>query len=234
MSLAIFFVVIAAVYIVGNWIQSRIKRGHFFWNRGKRDSRYRNSKLVSVLLGLNDDAVRELLDLYKKEFGTGPARYARGTYEKWKTGKVQPAWQTYERFLIHLPRVMTYDLKCDVLRHFMEEYSAKENFELDVYTTDWEEKLTPLVTQLVDKAYTAQLPIEVERKLKWLGDGDMQAAQKLLRASQAEEGRIAVSMLREEFQNIERLLSETTIKPKVRHVLKFPYGTIDLHIKRKN
>jgi len=231
MTVAIFIFIIVFVGINYTRWQSGISR--FIGNRRAVDKQFHNSKLVSILLGLNDNAVDELLTLYKKEFGKGPARYARQTYEKWKTGKVQPAWQTYERFLIHLPRVMTYDLKCEVLRHFMEEYASKDRFELDVYTNDWEERLTPLVHQIIEKAYTAQLPAEIERKLKWLGDGDMHAAQKMLRTSQAQEGKIAVSMLRQEFVQIEKLLADEDLKPKIHHVLKFPYGTIELNIKRK-
>jgi hypothetical protein len=208
-------------------IYLRVARRNFEYRR-----RFGSSKLVSVLLGLDDNSVENLLQLYKSEFGPGPARYARRTYRKWKSGKVQPAKQTYERFLVHLPAVMNYDMKCEILRHFMEEYSAKDDYQLNITIADWEEKLTPLVTQIVDKAYTAQLPIEIEHKLRWLGDGDMQAAQKILRASQAAEGKIAVSMLREEFAAIEKLFSDEGLRPKVVHKLKFPYGTIELNIKR--
>lgn len=232
MTLLIIFLIVA-VFVGGNYLQKLFKGKHFFRRFRGPDPRFHNSKLVGVLLGLDDEAVAELMTLYGDEFGKGPAKYARRTYEKWKSGEVPPAWQTYERFLIHLPRVMTYDLKCEVLRHFIEEYSAKDKYELDVYTNDWEEKLTPLVKQIVDKAYTAELPVEVERKLRWLGDGDMRAAAKLLKASQAEEGKMAVSMLRDEFDSIERLLAEENLNPKVRHVLKFPYGTIELKIKRR-
>ncbi len=201
--------------------------------RHRSDPRFKQSKLVSVLLGLNDRSVGELMELYNKEFGPGPARYARRTFNKWRTGKVQPATQTYERFLVHLPKVMSFDLKCEVLRHFMEEYAAKDIYELDVYTDDWEEKLTPLVRQIIDKAFTAQLPIEVERKLKWLGDGDMEAAHEILRRSKAEEGRIMVSMLRDEFLLFEELPANDTFKPTIRHDLKFPYGTIEMNIRRR-
>jgi hypothetical protein len=197
------------------------------------DPKFHHSKLVGVLLEIDAQAVEELLALYKKEFGRGAARYARKTYRKWKTGEVRPVAQTYERFLVHLPKVMSFDLKCEVLRAFMEEYAAKDSYKLKVYTDDWEEKLTPLVKQIIDKAYTAQLPVEIERKLRWLGDGDMQMAQDILRRSQAEEGRIAVSMLKAEFRSIEKLLAETHLKPEVTHELKFPYGTITLFIKRR-
>ncbi len=208
--------------------------GMLSWRKSpKSASKFHNSKLVGVLLGLDKEELEELLALYKKEFGRGAARYARKTYQKWKSGEVRPVTQTYERFLVHLPKVMSFDLKCEVLRTFMEEFAPKDNYELKVTTGDWEEKLTPLVWQIIDKTYTAQLPLEVERKLRWLGDGDMRLAQDILRRSQAKEGEIVVSMLRAEFANIENLLGEKHLNPKVTHELKFPYGTITLSIKRR-
>jgi hypothetical protein len=60
----------------------------------------------------------------------------------------------------------------------------------------------------------------------------MQAAQSILRASQAEEGRIMVSMLRDEFYAMEGLLDQRHLKPKVTHVLEFPYGTIKLNVRK--
>lgn len=225
------FIVIAVVLLV--YFLWGERTSAFFGRKPAPDRKFHRSKLVSVLLNLNDRAVDELLELYKREFGPGPARYARRTYRKWKTGHVQPATQTFQRFLQHLPKVMSYDLKCEVLRLFMEEYAAKDRYELDVYTDDWEEKLTPLVHQIIEKAFTAQLPIEVERKVRWLGEGDMQAAQSILRRSQVEEGNIIVSMLREEFATMEKLLAEEHLEPRVSHTLKFPYGTIDMTIRRR-
>lgn len=214
------------------WYRLVAKSNSFSRRALKSDRQYHNSKLVGVLLSLDAEEVEELLALYKKEFGSGAARYARKTYRKWKSGEVRPVTQTFERFLVHLPKVMSFDLKTEVLRAFMEEYAAKDNYELKVSTDDWEEKLTPLVRQIIDKTYTARLPAEVERKLRWLGDGDMQLAQDILRRSQAEESRLVVSMLHDEFANIEKILASTHLKPKITHELKFPYGTITLSIKR--
>ncbi len=198
---------------------------------GKRT--FKEKEILKILLELDDATLDELIFLYKEQFGAGAARYARKTYQKWKNGKVSPNRQTFERFLIHLPKVMDFDLKCTVLRHLMEEYAAKDAHELTVYTDGWEEKLTPLVSQIIEKAYTAQIPREVERKLRWLSEGETQAAQEILRRSQAEEGKMIVSMLSEEFQAIETLFTENSRKPKVTHELKFPYGTITLNIKKR-
>lgn len=200
----------------------------------KSDLKIQNADLLKVLLGLDDETLDELLELYKKQFGNGAARYARKTYRKWEAGKVRPNQQTFNRFLIHLPKVMDYDLKCEVLRHLMEEYGAKDKYNITVYTDDWYETLEPLVKKIIDKPYTAQLPKEVEERLIWLADDEMQVAQEILRKSQIEEGKIAVSMLRQEFANIKTLVADVKGNSKVMHKLKFPYGTIDLEIRTRN
>ena len=225
------FVVIAIVIWV--MFDLRKRRSWEFWASKRSTDRFANHELVSALLHLPDTQLTDLFDLYKREFGVGPARYARRTFRKWKDGKVQPANQTFERFLVHLPKVMSYDMKCEVLRQFMETYSLKDVYNVEVYTDDWETVLEPLVTQIIERAFSAQLPDEVERKLRWLGDGDMQAAQKILRRSQAEEIKIMVRQLRNEFVAIDELLSQNHLKPKVTHVLDFPYGTINLKVKRR-
>jgi hypothetical protein len=195
--------------------------------------KFDRKELMSVLLGLDDDSLAELLTLYEKEFGTGAARYARQTHSKWKSGEVAPITQTFERFLLHLPKVMSFDLKCEVLRHLMVEYSAKDHHEITVYTDEWDEKLPALVRQLVIKPYTADLPREVETRLRWLADDETVLARQILKNSQIEQGRIAVSLLNEEMASIELLLAEKHLRAKIRHKLKFPCGTITLNIKRR-
>jgi len=206
-----------------------------FWKRirVKKEKEIHYRELMKVLLGLDEESLEKLLELYKAEFGAGAARYARKTYRKWENGDVRPIKQTFERFLIHLPKVMDYDLKCEVLRHLMEEYCAKDKYNLTVYSDDWEETLEPLVRKIIDKPFTAALPIQIEKRLKWLAEDEMQVAESILKRSQVEEGKIAVSMLREEFANIHNLLENSKGKTRITHELKFPYGTIDLEIKNR-
>jgi hypothetical protein len=222
--LAIIVIFIVSLFVIGRAIFSVSCPTKFH---------HPEAKLIKTLLTLDEQTLNQLFDLYKKEFGTGAARYARKTYQKWKEGRVRPNNQTFNRLLVHLPKVMGYDLKCEVLRRFMEEHCSKENYELTVYTDNWEETLAPLVKEIIDKPYSAQLPKNIEEKLQWLAEGEMQIAQDILKKSQIEEGKIAVSMLRQEFYNIENLLTETADRSKVTHILKFPYGTITLRIKRR-
>jgi hypothetical protein len=196
-------------------------------------TKIQDADLVKTLLSLDEESLSEILYLYKNQFGRGAGRYARKTFQKWKAGKVRPNRQTFERFLIQLPKVMSYDLKCEVLRRLMEEYCSKNDYRISVFTDNWETTLEPLIKQIIDKSYTADLPRLIEEKLDWLANGEMQIAQKILKESQVKESHIAVSMLREEISDIEKLIVKVKGESRVTHQLKFPYGTVTLEIKRR-
>lgn len=231
MSFVIIIIIIIGIIFLLNSFYVAKSVANLFTKKQYSSSHY--SEILKVLLNLNENSLQELFKLYKETFGQGASYYAKRTYKKWKTGKVQPNRQTVERFLQHLPKVMSYDLKCEILRHLMEEYCSQKDYQLTVYTNNWETTLTPLVREIIDAPYNAELPLEIQRRLTWLADGEMQLAKDILRQSQIEEGKIAVSMLRQEFEHIEKLLAKTHLKPKVTHQLKFPYGTINLNIKRR-
>lgn len=192
-----------------------------------------DADLIKTLLSLDEESLDELLKLYKSQFGRGAGRYARQTFKKWKTGKVRPNRQTFERFLIQLPAVMSFDLKCEVLRRLMEEFCSKNDYSLSVRTDDWEATLEPMIRRIIDNSYTVNLPRIIQEKLEWLANGEMQIAQNILRQSQIEESKIAVSMLRTEMSGIETMLAQIKAASRITHRLKFPYGTITLEIKRR-
>ena len=192
-----------------------------------------NANLIRVLLELDKDSREKLFTLYQQQFGHGAARYARQTYQKWKAGSVRPNKQTFSRFLINLPQVMSFDLKCEVLRELREAYCAHDNFEVTVSTSNWKDALRPLVHDIVQKSLTAELPDSVKKRLTWLAGDDVTVANAILAESQARESTNALSLLQNEFSNIEMLLNNAPGDRKVTHVLRLPLGAITLHIKKE-
>ena len=192
--------------------------------------RAKNADLVKVVLSLEQKNLEELFKLYREEFGAGAARYARRTYNKWKSGEVNPNRQTFSRFLMHLPGVMSFDLKCEVLRKLRQEYCSKDNYQLTVETGNWKEAVTPLVAEVVNKSYTAELPKYIEGRLRWLSADDMQVARTILAESHAQESKNAMALLEGEFDNIEQLLNATNGRGEVTHSIKLPLGSITLRI----
>ncbi|HEX8285267.1 MAG TPA: hypothetical protein VF588_18065 [Pyrinomonadaceae bacterium] len=194
--------------------------------------RIRDSDVVRVVLKLDPAVVDELFGLYAKEFGAGAARYARRTRRKWEAGEVRANRRTFERLLVRLPDLMSFDLKCEVLRKLREEFCPKDDYELKVGAGDWRATVAPLVESLVRKSYAAELPRQIERRLKWLAADDMRVARAILAESQARESRNALELLEREFAEIARLLETGGGRSsRVTHTIKLPSGTITLKVK---
>lgn len=198
----------------------------------RRSIGYKNAELIGVLLDLDVDRFNEVLSLYRNAFGPGPARYAKSTFKKWKSGKVLPTRRTFDRFYTLLPREMSFDLKCEILRKLKENYCGKDNFDLTVTTCDWKDALPPLLRSIEEKARTAELPLEVSERVEWLSQGEAVAANAILSESQARETAAALEHLDQEFLNIEMLLDRSNGYASVSHSIRLPYGTINLKIKK--
>lgn len=188
--------------------------------------------ILNIFLNLDRQALYQVFRTYSQDYGSSAASYARKTYSKWQSGSVKPSGQTLERLVLTLPPLLSFDVKCELLRKLRERNRQRENHTLTVDTSNWAQSLAPLVSRIVSKAYSAELPEIVERRLEWLSSGDMQAAKAILKEAEAQEGRNAIALLEQEFQNIERILPSLPRGGKVNHVIQLPYGRINLTIKR--
>lgn len=191
----------------------------------------RDSDVVRVVLGLRPEVVDELFELYAKEFGAGAARYARRTRRKWEAGEVRANRRTFERLLVRLPGVMSFDLKCEVLRKLREEFCPQAHYEVSVGADGWRESVAPLVDSLVRKSYASELPRQIERRLKWLAADDMRVARAILDESRARESRNALELLERELPGIARLVEDGGGRSRVTHTVRLPSGSITLKIK---
>jgi hypothetical protein len=179
---------------------------------------------------LTPDQLVRLFNIYSDSYGDGPAAYARKTYADWKHGAVRPSAQTINRLLDNLPLVLNFDGKCELLRKLRERHRKPEYHSLKVKADDWKEHVVPLVRAVIQKSYRANLRENIERRLTWLSNGDMQTARAILAHAQALEGAVAVNLLQDEMQNIETALTNLDGKGKVTHTIRLPYGHIQLKI----
>jgi hypothetical protein len=186
--------------------------------------------VLEKFYALSADQLARLFNIYEDEYGEGAAGYARKVYDEWKAGIVRPSAQTINRLLDHLPKVLNFDGKCELLRKLRERHRKPEHHSIKVKVDDWKSRLVPLVKRIVEKAYTSNLPEIVESRLTWLSSGDMQVARALLSHSQALEGAVAVRLLEHEMQDLEAVLARVHGKTKITHTIGLPYGNIELKI----
>ena len=209
-----------------------------FWSQHHRSERARVSAMVGgfdkdvldKFYSLTPDQLARLFNIYSDEYGNGPAAYARKTFPEWKSGFKRPSAQTINRLLDSLPQVLNFDGKCELLRKLRERHRKPEYHSIKVKADDWKEQVVPLVKAIITKAYTANLPEVVERRLTWLASGDMQAARAILSHSQAIEGAVAVQLLQDEMSALEAALITLPGKKKITHTIRLPYGNIHLAI----
>jgi hypothetical protein len=209
-----------------------------FWDHQHRTLKARLSAAVGgfdkdVLerfYSLTPDRLARLFNIYSDSYGDGAAAYARRTYVGWKHGAVRPSAQTINRLLDSLPLVLDFDGKCELLRKLRERHRYPEHHSLKVKADDWKEHVIPLVRAVIQKAYRANLPEAVERRLTWLANGDMQTAHAILAHAQALEGAVVVTLLQDEMRNIENAITNLNGKGKVTHTIRLPYGHIHLKI----
>ena len=186
--------------------------------------------ILERFYSLTPDQLARLFNIYSNEYGDGPATYARKTYPGWKHGVVRPSALTINRLLDSLPLVLNFEGKCELLRKLRERHRKPEYHSLSVKADDWKEHVVPLVKAVIQKAYRANLPEAVERRLTWLANGDMQTARALLAHSQALESAVALSLLQDEMQNIETAITNLDGRGKFTHTIRLPYGDIQLKI----
>ena len=179
---------------------------------------------------LTPDQLARLFNIYSDSYGDGPAVYARKTYPDWKQGAVRPSAQTINRLLDSLPLVLNFDGKCELLRKLRERHRQPEHHSLKVKADDWKDHVIPLVRAVIQKAYRANLPEAIEKRLTWLSNGDMQTARAILAHAQALEAAVAVTLLQDEMRNIENVITNLNGKGKVTHTIRLPYGHIQLKI----
>src|ERR1041384_1504583 len=186
--------------------------------------------ILERFYSLKPDQLVHLFNIYSETYGDGPAAYARKTYADWKHGVVRPSAQTINRLLDNLPLVLNFDGKCELLRKLRERHRKPEHHSLKVRADDWKEHVVPLVRAVIQKSYRANFPEDIERRLSWLSNGDMQTARAILAHAQALEGAVAVNLLQDEMRNIENALANLDGKGKGTSTIRLPYGHIQLKI----
>jgi len=193
-----------------------------------------DSDVLYIFFNLDEEQLKRLFKFYADDYGSSAAHYARKTYTKWQAGEVKPIGQTIERLIETLPPLLDFETQCELLRKLRAGTRKRERYDFHLSTNDWIDKVFPIISRVIDKSYKEELSDEVFQRLEWLSGGDLQAAQKILAHSEAQESHNAVALLEDEFEHIKELLRSLPINGKVTHTIELPYGSIHLHFTHIN
>ena len=185
----------------------------------------------NAFLGLTKSQLHDFFFHYERRYGASARSYAKQAFLRWQSGTTRMSAQTTERLLQILPPFLGVGVKYELLRKLREKYRQPETHTIEVTTFNYRGILDPLVERLIAKAYSVNLPAELEQRLGWLSSSDTSAAKSLMAGAEAAAMKATLSRIDEEFLQMERLLAATP-KGTLKHKIELPYGVISLAVKR--
>lgn len=224
---------------------SRYYRGYRRRSYSRSYWGYRNvserDQLSAVAGGIDKDIERIFLELpsyklesvltrYGREHGGSALSYARKTYPKWKSGSVRMSGKVAERLLNLVPTVLDADTRFELVKKLRDAHRTKINKHVRCEPHEWRAKVAPEVGELLASSSQFQLPESAVSRIKWLTDGDSQAAQRLLAAAEEEEAVARLQHLEREFRRVDVLLQNVQGQKTVTHTIQLPQGTVNVTI----
>lgn len=183
-----------------------------------------------IFLSLPSFKLESVLTRYGRDHGSSALSYARKTYPKWKSGSVRMSGKVAERLLNLVPTVLDSDTRFELVKKLRDAHRTKINKHIRCEPHEWRSKVAPEVAELLASSSQFQLPQSAVSRVKWLADGDSQAAQRLLAAAEEEEAIARLQHLEREFHRIDVLLQNVQGEKTVSHSIQLPQGTVNVTI----
>lgn len=184
-----------------------------------------------LFLNLPPAKLRIILRRYEERFGKGPCKYARQTYQKWKSGAVRMSGQTAERLLDLLPPLLSVEQRYDLIRKLRRHYLPRRRLRIFVTVDDWRKRVIAEIDKLIERERRFALPDDLKYTATWLADGSTESAQKMLQAVEEEEARQRTAYLEAEFARVDALVrSVKDAGVTVTHTISIPQGDIEVQM----
>ncbi len=167
---------------------------------------------------------------YGRDYGARALSYARDAYPRWKSGSVRMSGMVAERLLNLVPLALDASTRFDLVKKLRAAHMHKERRNVACEPNDWRSKVAPVVAELLAASQRFQLPQSAVDRVRWLADGDADAAQRLLAAAEHEEAVVRLRFLEAEFRRIDFLLQSIEATKSVSHTIELPQGTIQISI----
>lgn len=135
-----------------------------------------------------------------------------------------------ERLLNLVPTVLDADTRFELVKKLRDAHRNKINRHVQCQPHEWREKVAPEVAELLASSSQFELPQSAVNRIRWLADGDSQAAQRLLAAAEEEEAVARLQHLECEFLRIDVLIKSFEGHKTVSHTIQLPQGSVHVTI----
>ena len=130
---------------------------------------------------LSAQELESVLNVYELENGHKAREYAEETMAKWRSGRVKMSGLVAGRLFRLLPPRMPLGVKHSLVKTLWEKYSPRSNKRIRIGPDALEQDIISAVqSHLLETVINYTIPEPLERRFKWLSDGDVDIKQQLL------------------------------------------------------
>lgn len=143
---------------------------------------------------------------YGRIYGASAESYARGTFEKWRSGNVQMSGLVAKRLFSLLPNIMSSEQKYDIARHIWEKSAPSSSIQLAIGPMAPLDAIMNTLTQHMSSVLTEHMiPSYISSGFKWLSDNDVIFYEKLLNHFREQESRQILERAQETITSLQHL-----------------------------
>ncbi len=183
-----------------------------------------------LFLNLPQVQLESIFSRYGQDHGTSALSYARKTFPRWKSGEVQMSGSIAGRLLNLVPSVLDTSTRFDLVKKLRAAYFVKAHRYVTCEPQECRTSVALAVADLLSASDQCQLPENAVSTIRWLADGDVIVAQRLLVAAEQDEATARLRFLEAEFERIDFLLKSIQASKHVTHTIDLPQGTVTVSI----
>lgn len=146
-----------------------------------------DKEITRLFFSLSRGQLQRVFESYGRQYGRGAKTYAEITYPEWRAGRVNPSAETLCRLLDCVPPILPLSEKAALVAHLRRATRKPRSVEFACTLDELHSRVPVELAALFRESLKHSIPHDVREALHWLSTSSVQAAENILRASEAVE-----------------------------------------------
>lgn len=189
--------------------------------------------IKDAFLKLNPQALDALFSDYGSAYGNNAEKYARKTFDGWKTGEIKLSGQTLQRLIELVPPYLSNEQRIKIVQALFDKYrhfSGHHNVKIDILEPDEGfRQLDSILDSISVDEQLSNIPSRVMDAATWLYDNDITAARALLAQVDKHEHDIIRRSAKTEIEILKKAIKAGQIES-ASYTLKLPNGNLEVNV----
>lgn len=191
-------------------------------------------KVRSLFLKLPEESLEAILQDFARIHGAGPARYARNTIPKWRSGETKVSGLTMERLVALVPPYLSAEERFDLLRQILRARNSKATQNHSIFVNRDAPaaglaQLQAALNSLKSDAELARLPESLMKAVNWLYADDITVGRAMFAQADRQESEAVRESAARELALLLRTVNSGQVK-EASYSVTMPAGHLQVRI----